>query len=211
MVKVKLTKTELKAQTDALKRFQRFLPLLVLKKQQLQGEIAGISAKAEETTAKERAVREALNGWVGLFATDESLLAGLVKVREVRTGTANIAGVAIPTFESVETDVRPVDPWATPAWVDSAVEATTQVLSLQCERAIFEEQRRRVQAALPKTSQRVNLFEKVKIPACKEAIRVIKIALGDEQTAAVTRGKIAKSRVPESAPQGSAAAEGGAQ
>ena len=206
MVKVKLTKTELKAQTDALKRFQRFLPLLVLKKQQLQGEIAGISAKAEETTAKERAVREALNGWVGLFATDESLLAGLVKVREVRTGTANIAGVAIPTFESVETDVRPVDPW-----VDSAVEATTQVLSLQCERAIFEEQRRLVQEELQKTSQRVNLFEKVKIPACKEAIRVIKIALGDEQTAAVTRGKIAKSRVPESAPQGSAAAEGGAQ
>ena len=211
MVKVKLTKTELKAQTDALKRFQRFLPLLVLKKQQLQGEIAGISAKAEETTAKERAVREALNGWVGLFATDESLLAGLVKVREVRTGTANIAGVAIPTFESVETDVQPVDPWATPAWVDSAVEATTQVLSLQCERAIFEEQRRLVQEELQKTSQRVNLFEKVKIPACKEAIRVIKIALGDEQTAAVTRGKIAKSRVPESAPQGSAAAEGGAQ
>ena len=211
MVKVKLTKTELKAQTDALKRFQRFLPLLVLKKQQLQGEIAGISAKAEETTAKERAVREALNGWVGLFATDESLLAGLVKVREVRTGTANIAGVAIPTFESVETDVRPVDPWTTPAWVDSAVEATTQVLSLQCERAIFEEQRRLVQEELQKTSQRVNLFEKVKIPACKEAIRVIKIALGDEQTAAVTRGKIAKSRVPESAPQGSAAAEGGAQ
>ena len=211
MVKVKLTKTELKAQTDALKRFQRFLPLLVLKKQQLQGEIAGISAKAEETTAKERAVREALNGWVGLFATDESLLAGLVKVREVRTGTANIAGVAIPTFESVETDVRPVDPWATPAWVDSAVEATTQVLSLQCERAIFEEQRRLVQEELQKTSQRVNLFEKVKIPACKEAIRVIKIALGDEQTSAVTRGKIAKSRVPESAPQGSAAAEGGAQ
>ena len=211
MVKVKLTTTELKAQTDALKRFQRFLPLLVLKKQQLQGEIAGISAKAEETTAKERAVREALNGWVGLFATDESLLAGLVKVREVRTGTANIAGVAIPTFESVETDVRPVDPWATPAWVDSAVEATTQVLSLQCERAIFEEQRRLVQEELQKTSQRVNLFEKVKIPACKEAIRVIKIALGDEQTAAVTRGKIAKSRVPESAPQGSAAAEGGAQ
>ena len=211
MVKVKLTKTELKAQTDALKRFQRFLPLLALQKQQLQGEIAGISAKAEETTAKERAVREALNGWVGLFATDESLLAGLVKVREVRTGTANIAGVAIPTFESVETDVRPVGPWATPAWVDSAVEATTQVLSLQCERAIFEEQRRLVQEELQKTSQRVNLFEKVKIPACKEAIRVIKIALGDEQTAAVTRGKIAKSRVPESAPQGSATAEGGAQ
>lgn len=197
MAKIKLTKTELKAQTDALKRFQRFLPMLQLKKQQLQSEIAGITAKADEVTAKEKAVREGLDRWVGLFATDESLLAGLVKVRSVNTGTANIAGVAIPTFDSIETDVKEVDPWSTPAWVDDAVSTTTQILSLQCERAIFEEQRRLIAAELQQTSQRVNLFEKVKIPQCKEAIRVIKIALGDEQTAAVTRGKIAKSRVPE--------------
>ena len=197
MVKVKLTKTELKAQTDALKRFQRFLPMLQLKKQQLQGEIAGIAAKADETRAKERAARQDLDTWVGLIATDEELLAGLVKVKGVHTGMANIAGVTIPTFESIETEVKPVDPWATPAWVDNAVETTTKVLSLQCERAIYEEQRRLVEMELQQTSQRVNLFEKVKIPACKEAIRVIKIALGDEQTAAVTRGKIAKSRVPE--------------
>ena len=197
MAKFKLTKTELKAQTDALKRFQRFLPMLQLKKQQLQCEIAGIAAKADAVSARERAVREGLNRWVGLFATDESLLAGLVKVKDVRTGTANIAGVAIPTFEAIDTDVKEVDPWATPAWVDDAVETTTQILSLQCERAIYEEQRRLVMAELLQTSQRVNLFEKVKIPACKEAIRVIKIALGDEQTAAVTRGKIAKGRAPK--------------
>ena len=194
MAKVKLTKTELKAQTDALKRYQRFLPMLQLKKQQLQGEIAGIVAKAEATNAKERAVRSDLDRWVGLFATDEELVAGLVKVKDVRTGSANIAGVTIPTFDSIETEVREIDPWATPAWIDNAVETTTQVLSLQCERAIYEEQRRLVEEELRLTSQRVNLFEKVKIPDCKEAIRVIKIAIGDEQTAAVTRGKIAKGR-----------------
>ena len=197
MARIRLTKTELKAQTDALKRFQRFLPMLQLKKQQLQAEIAGIVSKAEETRAQETAVRVALDRWVGLFATDESLIAGLVKVKDIRTGTANIAGVTIPTFESIETDVRAVDAWATPAWVDDAVEATTKILSLQCKRAIYEEQRRLVAEELQLTSQRVNLFEKVKIPDCKEAIRVIKIALGDEQTAAVTRGKIAKSRVPK--------------
>ena len=197
MAKIKLTKTELKAQTDALKRFQRFLPMLQLKKQQLQGEIAGIVAKAEATSAKERAIRADLDRWVGLFATEEDLIAGLVKVREVRTGTANVAGVAIPTFESIDTDVKEVDAWSTPAWVDNAVETTTQVLSLQCERAIYEEQRRLVEEELQLTSQRVNLFEKVKIPECKEAIRKIKIAIGDEQTAAVTRGKIAKGRVPQ--------------
>ena len=201
MAKIKLTKTELKAQTDALKRFQRFLPMLQLKKQQLQSEIAGIVAKAEEVTARERAVREDLNRWVGLVATDAELLGGLVKVKEVRTGSANIAGVAIPTFDSIVTDVKEVDRWATPAWIDSAVEATTRILSLQCERAIYEEQRRLVTAELHQTSQRVNLFEKVKIPQCREAIRVIKIALGDEQTAAVTRGKIAKSRTPETEPE----------
>ena len=197
MAKIKLTKTELKAQTDALKRFQRFLPMLQLKKQQLQGEIAGIVQKAEETFAKERTIRAGLDRWVGLFATDEDLIAGLVKVREVKTGTANVAGVAIPTFERIDTDVKEVDVWATPAWVDDAVETTTQVLSLQCERAIYEEQRRLVEQELQLTSQRVNLFEKVKIPECKEAIRRIKIAIGDEQTAAVTRGKIAKGRVPQ--------------
>ena len=198
MAKIKLTKTELKAQTDALKRFQRFLPMLQLKKQQLQGEIAGIAQKAEETTAKEQAVRDDLNRWVGLFATDEELLAGLVKVKSVNTGTTNVAGVAIPTFESIETDVKEVDAWSTPAWVDNAVDTTTQILSLQCERSIYQEQKALIEKELQLTSQRVNLFEKVKIPECKEAIRKIKIAIGDEQTAAVTRGKIAKGRAPQS-------------
>ena len=197
MAKIKLTKTELKAQTDALKRFQRFLPMLQLKKQQLQGEIAAIVAKAEETAARESALRGEIGRWVGLLATDETLVDGLVKVKAVNTGTANIAGVAIPTFESIETDVREVDPWATPAWVDAVADAAEKVMSLQSERAVYDEQRRLVTEELQRTSQRVNLFEKVKIPECREAIRVIKIALGDEQTAAVARGKIAKSRAPE--------------
>ena len=197
MAKIKLTKTELKAQPDALKRFQRFLPMLQLKKQQLQSEIAGIVAKAEATSARERAVRADLDRWVGLFATDESLIAGLVRVKGVHTGMANVAGVAIPTFESIETDVREVDAWATPAWVDNAVDTPTEILSLKCERSIYEEQKALVEKELQLTSQRVNLFEKVKIPECKEAIRKIKIAIGDEQTAAVTRGKIAKGRAPQ--------------
>ncbi|MBR4354213.1 MAG: V-type ATP synthase subunit D [Kiritimatiellae bacterium] len=197
MAKIKLTKTELKAQTDALKRFQRFLPMLQLKKQQLQSEIAGITAKVEQVAAKEREERAALDRWVGLFATDESLVEGLVKVKNVKTGVTNIAGVQIPTFDTIETAVKDIDLWATPAWVDDAIAATTRILALKCERAVFEEQRRLVTIELQTTSQRVNLFEKVKIPECKEAIRVIKIAIGDEQTAAVTRGKIAKGRAPK--------------
>ena len=194
MAKIKLTKTELKAQTDALKRFQRFLPMLQLKKQQLQGEIAAIVSQAEAVAAREGDVRRSLESWVSLFATGEDLLSGLVTVKEIKTSTANIAGVEIPVFDGIDTEVRPVDLWATPAWVDDAVAALTDVLALQSERIVLERQRELVAAELRTTSQRVNLFEKVKIPECRENIRVIKIAIGDEQTAAVTRGKIAKSR-----------------
>ena len=194
MAKLKLTKTELKAQTDALKRFQRFLPMLQLKKQQLQGEIASIVSQAEAVAARENDVRRSLEPWVGLFATGEDLLSGLVTVKEIKTSTANIAGVEIPVFDGIDTEVRPVDLWATPAWVDDAVAALTDVLALQSERIVLERQRELVAEELRTTSQRVNLFEKVKIPECRENIRVIKIAIGDEQTAAVTRGKIAKSR-----------------
>jgi len=199
MAKIKLTKTELKAQTDALKRYQRFLPMLQLKKQQLQAEIAGIVAKADAVTAEERSVRSALNSWVGLFATGEDVLAGLVKVRAIRTSCANIAGVPIPVFDGIDTDVKPIDLWATPAWVDDAVDAVTRVLALQAERKVLEKQRDLVTQELRSTSQRVNLFEKVKIPECRENIRVIKISIGDEQTAAVTRAKTAKSRGKEDA------------
>ncbi len=199
MARIKLTKTELKAQTDALKRYQRFLPMLQLKKQQLQAEIAGISARADAVIARERAARARLDGWVGLFATDEALLSGLVSLRGVRTSAANVAGVTVPVFEGVDTEVKEIDLWATPAWVDDAVKAAVEIISLRSERAVLVEQRRLIAEELAATSQRVNLFEKVKIPVCRENIRVIKIAIGDEQTAAVTRGKIAKSRTPEAA------------
>lgn len=198
MAKIKLTKTELKAQTDALKRYQRFLPMLQLKKQQLQAEIAGIVQKAEEVSAREEKARADLRSWVGLFAAGgEEMLSGLVKVKSINTATANVAGVTIPVFDSVETEVKEIDAWTTPAWIDDAVKAVTGILAMRCERTILLRQRDLITAELMTTSQRVNLFEKVKIPECRENIRVIKIAIGDEQTAAVTRGKIAKGRVPQ--------------
>ena len=206
MAKIKLTKTELKAQTDALKRFQRFLPMLQLKKQQLQAEIAGIAAKADDVSARERAARAAMGSWIELFATGEELLSGLVSVKAIRTSSANVAGVEIPVYDGIDTKVADIDLWATPAWVDDAVAALTAILALQCERKILQRQKELITAELTTTSQRVNLFEKVKIPACRENIRVIKIALGDEQTAAVTRGKIAKARTPETDAEGGQAA-----
>ena len=58
MATIKLTKNELKTQKDALKMYQRYLPTLTLKKQQLQTEIRTIDARAKEVRARRKALEE---------------------------------------------------------------------------------------------------------------------------------------------------------
>lgn len=193
MAKIKNTKTELKAQTDALKRFQRFLPMLQLKKQQLQMEIAAITGSIDALAEKEAAWRDSLSPWVALFGTAD-IPEGFVTRTATLTDTGNIAGVAIPIYRGVETQRAPIDLMETPPWLDDAGDAIVKALEFDAERKVLEEQRRLINEELRTTSQRVNLFEKVKIPECKENIRVIRIHIGDESTAAVARGKIAKGR-----------------
>lgn len=197
MAKIKHTKTELKAQTDALKRFQRFLPMLQLKKQQLQAEIAGITAKIGEVQAREAKAREQLEAWIALYSDSDVSPEALVALNGIKTAMGNIAGVAIPLYEGIDATPAALDPYRTPAWTDDAQDMLATLMSLRAEGDILRKQRALVQEELHTTGQRVNLFEKVKIPECKENIRVIRIFIGDEQTAAVVRGKIAKSRVPE--------------
>ena len=198
MAKIKHTKTELKTQNDALKRFQRFLPMLQLKKQQLQAEIAVIVTRLEEVSSREAQARESLDGWVALFSEPDRAIKPLVTLDRVVTDASNIAGVTIPVFKRIATTVAEIDFFDTPAWFDDAAAILTKVLGFKAERLVLETQRELVTRELNTTSQRVNLFEKVKIPACRENIRVIKIAIGDEQTASVTRGKIAKGRARQS-------------
>lgn len=194
MAKIKHTKTELKAQTDAVKRFQRFLPMLQLKKQQLQAEIAGITLRLEEVQAAEKTLIDGLDGWVMLFSDTSFDLDSLVKVTKVETDIGNIAGVSIPLFKGILTETAQLDLFETAPWLDDAIELLKKSIAYKAEIVVLTRQRELIQEELQMTSQRVNLFEKVKIPECKENIRIIRIFLGDEQTAAVARGKIAKGR-----------------
>lgn len=196
MAKIKHTKNELKAQRDALKRFQRYLPTLLLKKQQLQMEVRALEAKAAATRAAEKAARDRLSAWVRLFAEPIKVEA-MLKVRAVRRSTGNIAGVAIPVFEGIDFDRTALDLFATPAWTDDGLATIETLTTFRVEGEILEEQLRRLAEELRTTSQRVNLFEKVKIPEAKENIRVVRIFLGDQMTAEVARSKIAKGKSGE--------------
>lgn len=199
MPKVKLTKTELKAQKDALARYRRFLPMLQLKKSQLQAELGAMRAGEESLARKEREIVDAARPWIGLLATSDSALS--VKPGRVRVRSGNIAGVEIPVYDGIDLERSDVDLWETPEWLDDADETAAALFAVRAERKIAAEQVRLVAEELRTTSQRVNLFEKVKIPECRENIRVINVALGDEQTSSVARGKIAKGRQAALAPE----------
>ncbi len=193
MAKIKHTKNELKAQNEALRRFRRFLPMLLLKKQQLQGEIQLIDFRIDEKQAAFDSTMQGLRQWVALLSepVPEELM---VTLRQIETDTGNIAGVAIPVLQSISLNRVEPDLFTTPPWLDDAQEVMDALIRLRAETGILHEQRRLISEELRTTAQRVNLFEKVKIPECRENIRTIKIYLGDEQTAAVARGKLAKRR-----------------
>lgn len=193
MGKIKHTKNELKNQRDALRRFDRYLPTLQLKKQQLQIEVRHLENQIEEKQGEEKAVRANLSDWIKLFSEPVNIESYL-KVKDIHMKTGNIAGVNIPVLDRIDYDRRMPDLFCTPPWLDDGLDALEKLSRLRAELRILEEQHRLLVSELRTTTQRVNLFEKVKIPEAKENIRVIRIFLGDQQTAEVARAKIAKSK-----------------
>lgn len=196
MAKIKHTKNELKAQREALRRYERFLPMLQLKKMQLQAELQAIDGQLAEREAQGRDVRDGLERWVRLFA-EPWALEGLTRVSRVLRGESNVAGVSIPVFKDVIFERLDLDLFETPPWLDEAAETLEQLVQIDIAMQVLREQKRLIGEELRTTSQRVNLFEKVKIPEAREHIRVIKIFLGDQQTAGVARAKFAKGRTAE--------------
>ncbi len=196
--KIKLTRPELKRYRDALARYSRYLPMLKLKQQQLQLTLRDIAKKRREL---KQSVSEAKSH----FRRYETVLADragmdvrrLAEPAEIKTSTANVAGVEIPVFESVDFPSAAYSLFGTPAWVDQALVDLREVNRRRAMLDVLERGEHLLQQELSRIVQRVNLFEKVKIPEAREAIRVIRIKLGDEMTAAVGRAKIAKNKLAD--------------
>ena len=195
MSEVKLTKGELKRQRDALGQYQRYLPTLQLKKQQLQMEISQQLTLLEQTRGAEVTKRHSIEAWAGLLAEPGADIRQWLIPKEIVTSARNIAGVDIPVFQNVEFTAVVYDLFLYPLWVDAAVEALKELVSLRQEINVIERGIEILRQELRITTQRVNLFEKMKIPEAQEAIRLIRIYLGDQMTNAVGRSKIAKRKI----------------
>ena len=195
MAKIKLTKNELKVQKDALKMYRRYLPTLTLKKQQLQSEIRTIEAKAKAVRKERENLEFGFREWIAVFSEMDAFPEGIITVSNIRKGTGNIAGVDIPTFEGADFRRGDNDLYETPLWVDIAADHMEKAMSLDLEAEVLDEQVRLLEIELLATSQRVNLFEKVKIPETEENIKRISIYMADQQVSAVVRSKISKRKI----------------
>ena len=208
MSKIKLTKSELKSQRDALKQYARFLPTLQLKKQQLQMEMLRCRQEMKAILEEEEKLKESIASWIALFGDDNSaeFLKDTIKLGKVDTERKNIAGVDVPIFVALDFRIADYDLFEKDSWLDDAIEKIKEVLSLKAKHDIMQKQYDLIANELRTTTQRVNLFEKVKIPECKENIRTIQIYLGDQQTTAVGRSKIAKKKMQKMSVKGGKAA-----
>lgn len=197
MAKLKLTKNEMKVQKDALKMYRRYLPTLTLKKQQLQAEIRTIESNARAVRQQKIALEENFGSWIAVFSEENAFPEGIITVRNIRKGFGNIAGVTIPTYEGADFSRGDYDLYETPLWVDIAAAHMEKALALDLEAEVLDEQVRLLQQELLATSQRVNLFEKVKIPETEANIKKIAIYLADQQVSAVVRSKISKKKIAQ--------------
>ncbi|MEE0554116.1 MAG: V-type ATP synthase subunit D [Clostridia bacterium] len=201
---IKLTKNEQKVQKDLLKQYQRYLPTLQLKKQQLQQVIMTTRAELAQKEAERVQMIGNLDDWVAVFAEnaifdEDKSIDTLVQPETVVCRNENIAGVTVPKFEELKFKDVEYDVDDYPLWVDTALVKLREIARLDALVSTLRKQEALLEKELRSTSQRVNLFEKVKIPEAKENIRVIGVYLGDQQTAAVVRGKISKKKLVEAA------------
>ncbi len=195
MAKIKLTKNELKVQKDALKMYKRYLPTLILKKQQLGAEILAIEAKAKAVRRQREELENSFNSWIAVFSEESAFPKDIITVSNIKKGEGNIAGVAIPTFEGADFKRGDYDLYKTPLWVDIAANHMEKAMALDLEAEVLDEQVRLLGLELRATSQRVNLFQQVKIPETQQNIKKISVYMSDQQVSAVVRSKISKRKI----------------
>ena len=195
--RLKYNKTALKTQRDAKDKYEKFLPILQLKKMQLQIVLRQLEPVIEE---KRRMVEKTVEGtrrWAHLLTDPLIDIRDFLQIHEVQTQTDNIAGVEVPEFREVLFREIPYSLFTTPAWLDIAISTLQTLVSLREELRVLLRKEQMIREELRITTQRCNLFEKKLIPELKENIRKIRIFLGDAETATVGRAKLAKEKIQE--------------
>jgi V/A-type H+-transporting ATPase subunit D len=192
VAKVKLSKGALKQQRDQLQMYERFLPSLDLKRQQLMGEYKKALQTVAEAEQRDVQAEAGLTGVLSLLGTSDMDLSGLVTIASIQVEEENLLGVRVPALREVACTVVEYSFLAKPFWVDDLAERLKEKATARIELQVYRERAARLHQAVRRITQRVNLFGKVLIPEARQNIQKIRLYLADAERAAVVNSKIAK-------------------
>lgn len=168
------------------------LPVLKSKETALRQEVQKRKIILAELKADTDSQKNSLLEFGGLWNEfDFSLLVkGELQIRRYK-----VAGVALEELVQFDVEEREFNPQNRPAWFIAGLEElkTYNVLKERCR--FFIQSIDRLETARRKTTQKVNLFEKVQIPAYESAIIKVKRYLEDEETIAKASQKMLKKRL----------------
>ena len=169
---------------------QNALPILKRKETALRHEVRFIQKELDELREALQTAR-ALKPDFGRFWVE---FPDILRVDSLDIVKKNIVGVKVPHLKEINFSINPVNWFNHPAWLPAGVEALQEVIHMQLRIAIAEKQIDMLHEARKKTTQKVNLYEKVQIPAFEEAIRRIKRFLEDKENITKAGQKIVKKK-----------------
>ena len=193
-IKFQYNKTSLTNLGKQLKVRQRALPTLKNKESALRASV--IQAKAESERLQQE-LEEALHAYDEMAGLWNEFEPGLIAVKDVRLAVVKVAGVRTPELQEIVYDVKPFDAFAKPMWYGEGVAILKRLAGLGIQSEVYTEKSRILEFQRKKTTQKVNLYEKVQIPGYQEAIRKIKRFMEDEENLSKASQKIVKNRHQE--------------
>lgn len=193
--KLRLNKGSLREQDQRLRSFLEFLPTLRLRQRQLQAALARVREQQVQREQQRQQLRRRVEPWAPMLASLVEAARPFAEVAQVVTRPVDIAGVRVPQLHEVRFAAGAHDLLATPPALDDAVAVLRDAARLAAEREVLRQQQRRLAHELSRTSQRINLYDEVLVPQARRNIRRLRVYLGDQQTAAVCRAKLAKAKV----------------
>lgn len=194
MATVAINKSSLAHERNQLRLFQRFLPSLDLKRQQLLTEQKQAQRQLAEAEVEIDELTRSLIGLMEPLGAYDINLDGLVTIDSVVIEEENVVGARLPVAREVKFKTASYSMLAKPFWVDFLVEDMQRMCTQRVYLQIYRERVRRLKQQLRKITQRVNLFDKVLIPRAQENIKRIQIGLSEQERTAVVRSKIAKKK-----------------
>ena len=190
-IKFQYNKTSLTGLGKQLKVRQKALPTLKNKESALRASVLEAKRESEKLA---RDLEDALQRYDYLAALWNEFEPGLIRITGIDLKEVKVAGVKCPQLDDVHYELAPFNAFVKPAWYADGVRILQELTRLGLESEVFEQKRRILDFQRKKTTQKVNLYEKVQIPGYQEAIRKIKRFMEDEENLSKASSKIVKTR-----------------